>query len=105
MEFRPEPVNPENFKKRFVNCQGVDNLDLAINILRVYQDWRGPDCVLTIDDLGIHPSLITAALEYVLAKFGANKHLYNCSLCRYCKDDRECTTPNNCTYERISDEI
>lgn len=105
MKIKEEPVRPSEFKKR-VSLQGIDNLQDALNVLRLTQEWRTSQTCLSLDDLGLSPSLITAALHYVLGKFHANAPLYKCEFCRYCKEDRECTAPtNNCTYERISDEI
>ena len=94
-----ETVDPSKFKKRLTNV-GVRDLQTALNVLALYQAYRTGDCVLDLDDIGLHPSTISAAINYVLSYHHANVHLYECYKCTYCKDDLRCTrTTNKCRYE------
>ena len=79
---KTETVQPEQFKRYLTNCQGVDNLHLAMNILKLYQEWRTQETGKHLEDLGITPSLITAALEYVFMYCGVNKRIYKCMYCK-----------------------
>ena len=82
MKIKEEHVEPSKFKKR-LDIQGVPDLQTALNVLRLYQEWRTGMCIKDIDELGITPSIITAALHYVLGKFHANKPLYKCEFCSH----------------------
>ena len=95
-------VDAEKFKKR-VDLQGIDNLQDACNVLALYQSWRYGDCILQLDEIGLSPSLISAAIHYILSPYRANVDLYQCYKCRYCKNDLCVRTAKECSYESISE--
>jgi hypothetical protein len=95
-----ETVDQTKFKKRMKN-NGVDNLQDALNILNLFQEYRTGFCVLSMDELGIAPHMITAAIHYILQHHNAAGHLYRCHLCQYCKDDRCARSTNTCNFKEI----
>lgn len=104
MKFKPEPVKPSKFKKR-LDLQGIDNLDDALNLLNLYNEWRTDQTCLSLEELGITPSLITAAIHYMLTKFHANKPIYKCAFCEHCENESRCMcTDGKCHYRRIKPE-
>lgn len=99
-----EIVQPERFKRYLTNCQGVDNLQLALNILKLYQEWRTQETGKPLAALGITPSLITAALEYVFSYCGANKRIYKCRYCKRMDDFGFCgIAGTSCKFVKVKD--
>ena len=99
-----ESVNPSKFKKK-LKLQGIDNLQDACNLLELYNEWRTDQTCLSLEALGITPSLITAAIHYMLAKVHANKPIYNCTFCAHCEMGARCDcTDGKCHYRRIKPE-
>lgn len=102
---KTETVQPEQFKRYLTNCQGVDNLQLALNILKLYQEWRTQETGKRLEDLGVTPSLITAALEYVFSYFGVNKRIYKCSYCKRINDLGYChIAGTSCKFVKVKPE-
>jgi hypothetical protein len=98
-----ETVDSSKFKLR-VDLQGVDNLQDSLNILSLYQSWRYGDCCLQLEEIGLSPSLISAAIHYILMKYHASASLYQCYKCCYCKNDLCVRTTKECSYKPINDE-
>ena len=99
-----ETVQPERFKRYLTNCQGVDNLHLAFNILKLYQEWRTQETGKHLEDLGVTPSLITAALEYVFMYCGVNKRIYKCRYCKRMNDLGYCDIAGtSCKFVKVKD--
>ena len=99
-----EIVQSERFKRYLTNCQGVDNLQLAFNILKLYQEWRTQETGKHLEDLGVTPSLITAALEYVFMCCGVNKRIYKCRYCKRMNDLGYCDIAGtSCKFVKVKD--
>ena len=98
-----DEVDPKKFKKRLHN-PGVSDLQTALNVLALFQSYRIGDCVLNMDEVGLNPVVITAAINYILSHHHANVHLYACYACPYCKDDIICNRPSNKCPEQEDEE-
>ena len=100
MKIKEEHIEPSKFKKR-LDIQGVPDLHTALNVLKLYQEWRTGMCIKDLNELGLTPSLITAALHYVLGKFHANKPLYKCEFCSNNDGNYNCkvTSKPFCKYK------
>ena len=100
MKKKEERVNPAEFKKT-LNIEGVPDLQTALNVLELYQEWRTGLCGKSMYDLGLNPPLITSAIHYILGKFKAHVLIYPCYTCRYFNSaERVCIDRDDCHYER-----
>ena len=93
-------VIPEKFKKT-VHLKGIDNLHNAVWVLRLYQDWRTGNTAKDLEDIGIDASLVSAAIHYILAHFGAGRSLYQCLYCNNTDMNGECTIKKGCRFSKI----
>ena len=98
-----DEVDPTKFKKRLHNT-GVADMQTALNVLALFQSYRIGDCVLDMEEIGLNPVVITAAINYILSHHHANVKLYQCYTCPYCKDDFLCTRPSNKCPEQENEE-
>lgn len=80
MKFVEEPVQPSKFKKA-LDVKEVKDLHTALNVLRLYYEWRKGQCNMELDSIGLTPAIISQAELYILGKFRANKQLYKCTEC------------------------
>ena len=100
-----EVVNQKAFKRK-MDADGVGDLQTALNVLSLFQSYRTGDTVLGMYELGLTPSLITAAVHYILLYHHAADPIYVCYRCRYYNDDDLiCHSPNPCTFEEIQHEV
>ena len=101
MKAKEEVVHPARFKKK-LDLDGIDNMQDAMNVLSLFQSWRLGECVRSMEELGLRPDLLSAALHYVLSKYNAQKPLFRCSVCEHNQGDLCCDIGSkNCHYERI----
>ena len=80
MKFVEEPVYPSRFKK-VLGISEVKDLHTALNVLRLYYEWRKGRCNMELDSIGLTPPIISQAELYILNKFKATEQLYNCEEC------------------------
>lgn len=71
----------------------------AIPILRRYRDWDSGSDVRTMSEAGIEPKQKGAALDAVLAHFGAAEPLTVCAGCPMARLD-DCGDPIACGVEK-----
>ena len=101
MKTKDERVHPARFKKK-LELDGIDNLQDAMNVLSIFQSWRLGECVRSMEELGLRPDLLSAALHYVLSKHNAQKPLFRCSVCKHNVGDIRCNIgESKCRFERI----
>lgn len=99
-----DPVYPSRFKKQLA-LDGIDNMQDALNVLSVFQSWRLGECVRSMEELGLRPDLLSAALHYVLSKYKAQKPLFRCSVCKHNIGDIHCDIrEHKCHFERVKSE-
>ena len=100
-----EIVNQKAFKKK-MDVDGVCDLQTALNVLALYQSYRSGDCALGLYQLGLSPSLLTAAIHYILLHHHAADPIYRCIRCSYYNNATQiCTAPHPCTFEEINHEV
>ena len=99
---KQETVHPARFQRK-LELQGVASLQDALNVLSVFQDWRTGNCIRTMEELGLRPDLITAAIHYILARHKAQKPLFKCSTCAYNLADITCLRrETTCRYRKVN---
>lgn len=98
-----ETVNSKLFKKQ-LDLDGVASMQDAINVLALFQSWRTGETVRSLDELGLRPDLITAAIHYILAKYKAQQPMFKCATCAHNLSDLTCLLKSDapCVYRKES---